>query len=189
MPSIEVADRHRRYADLFGVRAAGTTDWDAQTPVAAWRARDVVAHLVDWSTAFLAAGGVRLPEPVAGVGDPAARWVEHTAAMQALLESERADEPFEHPQVPTQALAATVDAFYVADVFMHTWDLARATGQDDRLDPEVVARMHAGMSQIEEMLRASGQFGPPHEVPDDADPQDRFIAFLGRDPYWHPQAP
>ena len=41
---------------------------------------------------------------------------------------------------------------------MHTWDLARATGQDDRLDPDFCAQLLAGMEPIEEMhplVRAS----------------------------------
>jgi len=32
----------------------------------------------------------------------------------------------------------------------------------------------------EEALRADGMFGPPVDVPDDADDQTRLLAFLGR---------
>jgi hypothetical protein len=37
---------------------------------------------------------------------------------------------------------------------------------------------------IEDLMRQSGQYGPRVEVPDDADVQTRFIAFIGRDPDW-----
>ena len=55
--------------------------------------------------------------------------------------------------------AETIDSFYTADVFMHTWDLARATGQDDRLDPEFCAALLGGMEPMEEIIRSRGD-GP-----------------------------
>ena len=44
---------------------------------------------------------------------------------------------------------------------MHTWDLARATGQDDRLDSDFCTELLAGMEPIEEVMRSSGQYGRP----------------------------
>ncbi|MEJ7666332.1 MAG: hypothetical protein WKG07_45885 [Hymenobacter sp.] len=68
------------------------------------------------------------------------------------------------------------------DVFLHTWDLARATGLDERLDPEEVHRLYEGMEPMDEVPRGSGHYGPRVEVPDDADEQTRLIAFIGRRP-------
>ena len=79
-------------------------------------------------------------------------------------------------------LPDAVDRFYTSDVFMHTWDLARATGQDEQLDPETCADLLAGMAPIEGLMRSSGQYGAPVEVPDDADVQTRLLGFIGRDP-------
>ena len=104
--------------------------------------------------------------------------------MQALL-----DDPATPSRVLTTRTSARcrcrrlVDHFYTTDVFMHTWDLARATGQDETLDPETCAAMLAGMEPMDEMLRASGQYGPRV---DDADPQTRLIGFIGRDPVASP---
>jgi hypothetical protein len=64
---------------------------------------------------------------------------------------------------------------------MHSWDLARATGQDDTLDPERCAMMLEGMQPFDDALRASGQYGRRVEVDADADPQTRLLAFIGRD--------
>ena len=64
--------------------------------------------------------------------------------------------------------------FFTGDVFMHTWDLARATGQDDTLDPERCAEMLAGMEPIEDVMRGSGQYGARVDVPPDADVQTRL---------------
>ena len=43
-------------------------------------------------------------------------------------------------------LAVAVDNFYTADVFMHSWDLAQASGQDLALDEDQCAAMLAGMA-------------------------------------------
>jgi len=69
---------------------------------------------------------------------------------------------------------------------MHTWDLARATGQDDRLDPGFCAQLLGGMEQMEEVIRSSGQYGPRVEVPAGTDTQTRLLGFIGRDPFWSP---
>ncbi len=69
---------------------------------------------------------------------------------------------------------------------MHTWDLARSTGQDDTLDADTCAQMLEGMQPIDELLRSSGQYGPRVPVADDAPVQDRLMGFIGRDPAWRP---
>ncbi len=58
----------------------------------------------------------------------------------------------------------------------------RATGLDEALDADIVHDMLIGMEPLDEMLRASGQYGPRVEVPTDADEQTRLIAFTGRTP-------
>ena len=176
--------RHRVVAASFGDLVAGVTDWSAPAPVPDWTARDVVSHLVDWFTGFLAAGGVGLEPGPAVDADPVAAWRRHTSQVQALLDGPSATAEFTHPQVGTMPLAVAVDNFYTADVFMHSWDLAQASGQDHALDEDQCAAMLAGMAPMEEMLRGSGQYGPAVAVPDDASAQDRLMGFIGRDPAW-----
>jgi uncharacterized protein (TIGR03086 family) len=67
---------------------------------------------------------------------------------------------------------------------VHTWDLARATGQSVRIDPVMSLEMVEGMAAIDELLRSSGHYGPKVNVPADADAVERLIAFTGRDPHW-----
>ncbi len=93
---------------------------------------------------------------------------------------------FAHPRLPQMPLPQAVSRFYTADVFMHTWDLARATNQDDRLDPDRCRELYEGMLPMEEVLRSSGQYGAAVPVPDDADWQTRMLGFIGRDPSWRP---
>lgn len=149
-----------------------------------WTARDIVAHLVGWFTEFLGAGGVALPVGPPVTDDPLAAWAAHAAAVQGLLDSDAAERNFSHPMAGTHRLADAIDRFYTADVYMHTWDLATANGRKSGLDPEFARPMLSGMVEIEDLLRSSGQYGPPVAVADDADPVTRLVGFIGRDPAW-----
>jgi uncharacterized protein (TIGR03086 family) len=181
------SERHRSVAAGFTQVVRSVADWDAPSPVPQWRARDVVGHLVGWLPGFLEGGGVSLPSVPSVEDDPGLAWDAHVRAVQALLDDPTtAERTFERPHVPAQPLAQAIDSFYTVDVFMHTWDLARAAGVEVSLDPELCTRLVDGMAAIEEVLRGSGQYGPAVPVPEDADPQTRLIAFIGRDPAWRP---
>ncbi|MBO0823029.1 MAG: TIGR03086 family protein [Actinobacteria bacterium] len=180
------AERHRQVAQLFTDRVCGTRRWDSPSPVAGWLARDVVRHLTEWLPPFLSAGAdIELPRGPSADDDPVACWQVHCTAVQALLDDPAtAERVLANPHTGTLALDRAIDQFYTPDVFMHTWDLARATGQDDRLDPDFCAQLLAGMEPIEDVMRSSGQYGPRFPVPADADPQTRMLGFIGRDPSW-----
>ncbi len=185
LADLEPAARHRAVACRFGEVVAATRDWEAATPVSEWVARDVVGHLVEWFPAFLAAGGVELPNGPSVTSDPIGAWTTLSAGVQALLDDEvQAASQFTHPYAGTHRLADAIDRFYTADVFMHTWDLARAGGLDPLLDPSYCALLVEGMEPIDEVLRASGQFGPRVPVDHDADLITRLVGFIGRDPRW-----
>jgi uncharacterized protein (TIGR03086 family) len=182
------AARHRAIADAFTELVRGVPDWEAPSPVPGWAARDVVDHLVTWFPAFLAGGSEhRVPAGPPTDQDPVAAWVAHSDGVQALLEDPvAAASTFRHPYVPEQDLATTISSFYTADVFMHSWDLARASGQQVALDGELSRELLEGMRSMESVLRESGQYGPAHEVSPDAPVQDQLVAFIGRDPAWRP---
>lgn len=180
------AERHAAVAGELTRIAAATTDWSAPAPVEGWTARDVVGHLVGWFPGFLAAGGVELPPGPSVEDDPLGAWRHQSEVVQALLD-DRGDETFTHPHVGTHRLEEAVAMFYTADVFMHSWDLARATGQEPRLDEEAAAQMLEGMRPLESVLRDSGQYGPAVPVPDGASAVDRLMGFVGRDPRWSPE--
>ena len=181
------AEHHREVAGLFTEKVVGATDWDAPAPVDGWVARDVVRHLVTWLPEYLHSRKLpALPGGPSVERDPVAAWQAQAAGVQALLEGPDADLEFDDPYMGHQRLGELVDRIYTGDVFMHTWDLARATGQDDTLDAETCAAMLAGMEPIEEVMRSSGQYGARVAVPDDADAQTRMLGFIGRDPFWKP---
>jgi uncharacterized protein (TIGR03086 family) len=167
------------------VEGAAPETWDAPAPVAGWRARDVVGHLVEWFPGFLAHGaGVQLLVTTSVEDDPVAAWRELDREVTALLaDPATPTQVLSNPHIGDVPLDQAVSRFFVGDVFMHTWDLARATGQDETLDPERCTEMLAGMEPMAEVMRASGQYGPVvYDAPPDADPQTRLLAFIGRDP-------
>ena len=181
------AERHRSVAGRFAALVSGTTSWDSPAPVDGWVAGDVVDHLLEWFPGFLAGGGVELIETPPGDGGRPAAWAVRTAAVQALLDDPAtAGAEFAHPMAGTHTLEDAVDRFYTVDVFMHTWDLARALGADDRLDPAFADELRSGMEPMDGLLRSSGQFGPRVPVAADADATDRLVGFIGRDPGWRP---
>ena len=180
------ADEHRWIAAVFTERVEGTpaAAWDNPSPVEGWEARDVVRHLVEWFASFLESGaGVKLPSGPSVDDDPVGAWAVHRDAVQALLDDPAtADLTLSNPNTGDVPLDRAIDQFYTSDVFMHTWDLSRATGQDETLDPAKCATLLEGMEEHEEAMRASGQYGPAVPVPADADAQTKMLGFIGRNP-------
>lgn len=177
---------HRAVAGDFTDRVRGVPPggWDLPAPCEGWVARDVVRHLVEWLPGLLASGaGIELGGIPPVDHDPVAAWLAHTERVQSLLDDPAtAGALLRNPHLGEMRVDAAVDMVYTSDVFLHTWDLARATGQDERLDPDRCARMLAGMEPMDAALRSSGHYGPRVAVPPDADPQTRLLAFIGRRP-------
>lgn len=181
---MDFAEEYRQIAGTFSEKVKGAPDgsWENPAPCEGWVARDVVRHLVEWFPAFLRDGaGVELPAGPPVDDDPVAAWTTMSDGVQALLDDPAtAGKVLSNRHVGDVALDAAVSQFFTNDVFLHTWDLARATGQDETLDPGRCATMLDGMEPWDEALRSSGQYGPRVEVPDDADAQTRLLAFIGR---------
>jgi uncharacterized protein (TIGR03086 family) len=179
-------ERHREIGRVFTDRVRSARSWNLPSPVAGWTARDVVRHLTEWFPPFLAAGsGIQLPAGPSVDDDPVSAWQTQCDAVQALLDDPAtADLVLSNRHIGEVLLDRAIDQFYTADVFMHTWDLARATGQDDRLDPDFSAELLAGMEAMEDVIRSSGQYGARVPVPAGADAQTRLLGFIGRDPSW-----
>lgn len=179
----ETADRYRKVAAAFTERAEAVTPegWDQPAPCEGWMARDVVRHLVDSAGFFVGRAGVELPDGPSADDDPLGAWKAVRDVTQAVLDDpEVAGREVESP-LGDATLESLIGRFGVADVLIHTWDLARATGLDEALDADEVMRAYEMMLPNDEMMRGPA-FGPKVEVPDDADPQTKLLAFTGRLP-------
>lgn len=187
--SSDPAQQHMQDAARFSELAASasTEDWSRPSPVPGWAAIDVVKHLIEWSRGFLAGGaGIEL-QTLDVEADPAAAWTQHVADIQAILD-DPAGRILSNPHTGDMPVDKAIEMFYTADVWMHSWDLAKALGREPDLGQERCAAALEAMRPMEQMLRDSGQYGPTVPVADDASPQDKLMAFIGRDPAWSPRS-
>ena len=181
----ELSDRYRKVAGEFTqrVQAVPATAWDNPAPCDGWVARDVVRHLVEWIPGFFeSCPELRFAKSPSVDDDPAGAGTALSTALQAALDDPSVSAHEFDMVMGRYRIDQAIDMFCTGDILVHTWDLARATGLDERLDADEVHRMYESMLPIDEVLRNSGHFGPRVDVPDDADEQSKLIAFTGRRP-------
>jgi uncharacterized protein (TIGR03086 family) len=183
-----VQDLHRRAAEDFGARvhAVGDDQWHLPTPCSDWDVRELVDHLVGemrWMPPLLdgrtiAEVGDRLEGDQLG-GDPKAAWDDAAKAAVEAVGVPGAMERTVHLSFGDLP-GAEYTRQLLADLLVHGWDLARAIGADERLDPELVEACAGWFAPMEEAYRGAGAIGPRAEVAPDADAQTRLLAMFGR---------
>ncbi len=167
------AELHLAVCRRFGEAvAAATGKWDRPSPCDAWDARGVLEHVIGFHDVLLLRPlGLKPHRPRE---DPRERWrLTHHALTEALT-----------PGVAAQLDAYTLMPNLTRDVLVHAWDLARAVGADDSLDPEWCELFCAGLPADRQRLSLGVMFKAPLVVPDESDAQTRLLAGLGRDPRW-----
>ena len=185
----ELVELFERAVRRFGERVPLIGDrWAVPTPDDGWDVRALVNHVIVedlWAPPLLAGS------TIAEVGDrfdgdqlgdnPQAAW--EAAAEQSIAAVRDED-----------ALARTVHLSfgdisgqeYVSQLFcdhlIHGWDLARAIGADEALDPDMVAYAYDFLLPQVDGWRSAGVFGPPVGGPTGASRQDQLLALTGRRP-------
>jgi uncharacterized protein (TIGR03086 family) len=158
----------------------------APCPCSEWDVRAMLNHTLGaaWMFTLVNQGQAVGPEDAGDVlGDDPAKAAGETAEANVgswrgpdALEGERT-----YPFGTFPASAALM--VNVGEIALHAWDLARATGQDETIDPEVVSAIDDFYRAIPlDAYRAYGAFGPEVSVPDAASAQDRLLAYTGRRP-------
>ena len=84
----------------------------------------------------------------------------------------------------TPTPSADVGALLVAEMVLHGWDIARATGQDFHCDGPVLAAAAEAVAANAELFRQYEGFAAPVEVAPGASELDQLLASSGRDPGW-----
>jgi uncharacterized protein (TIGR03086 family) len=178
----DIPARYARLAEEFAatIAAVPTDRWGNRSPCPEWTARDLVRHVVETQGTFLGLVGRELgPVPSVDV-DPGAAWDAARKAVQADLDDPaRAGAEYDG-YFGRSTFAGAVDGFVCFDLIVHRWDLARATGLDERLDPADVRSVMEQTAAFGETLRSDQICGPALTPPDGADEQTRMLAFLGR---------
>ena len=154
--------------------------WSAPSPCEGWTARDVVRHLVDTQRDFLSSHGADLGAVPDVDADPAQAWRDHAKRVEAALTDDAlAGKDFDGFFGPT-TVGDTLTRFYVWDMLVHRWDVARAAGTDAGLTDEELDRIEAGADGFGEALHMDGICRPAVEPRADADRTGRVLARLGR---------
>jgi uncharacterized protein (TIGR03086 family) len=160
-------------------------DLDRPSGCPGWDLRNLLSHLVGGNIRFAQAlrgepadWPTRDAEPIAS---PLAEFDASAAEMAAAVAG------IEDPKRPVRLEAGEPPAFFAvgvhgADMLVHGWDLAVATGQDATLDPELCEAALAVIERYPASFWGPGQFFAPRIDTDSTEPQDRLLAFSGRDP-------
>jgi uncharacterized protein (TIGR03086 family) len=177
---------------LFGfehvLRSVPAERWNDPSPCEGWTARQVAGHAMAVVNIVAARGGVGEEHDVfadlaefAG-NDPAASF--RPIRNRYLLATDR-NGALQRP-VRSSTGSGTLDSFIgrmTTDTLVHTWDIARATGGDARLDPDAVTAVYAMLTgRQEDLARGPGRYGSQVEVDRTASLQDRLLALCGRTP-------
>ncbi|MGV9861018.1 TIGR03086 family metal-binding protein [Rhodococcus koreensis] len=123
-----------------------------------------------------AAAGCAYPLPFPGMGTR----LEATARVQAALKSEATAQQVLGAEFGNLPFEHVVRRMACADTLIHTWDFARATGQNEHLDPEAVELARTFLVAKDDQIRLPHAFGAKVAPTDNADTQTRLLNFLGR---------
>lgn len=171
----DVAALHLAVCRRFGeaVRSADGR-WDRRSPCDEWDARAVLEHVIGFhDVLILRPLGLKPDRPR---DDPRDRWQLTYDALTAAVESSGVAQLDAHRLMPN----------LTRDVLVHTWDLARAVGTEDRLDAGWCQLFYDRLPPDPQALSSTGMFDPPVVGADESDAQAMLLARLGRDPDWQP---
>ncbi|PSK83562.1 uncharacterized protein (TIGR03086 family) [Murinocardiopsis flavida] len=183
----DLLDLHGRAMEEFDrrVRAVRLPQWAAPTPCTEWDVHDLVNHLVTeqlWVPHLLSGGTIE------DAGDkydgdnlgeePAATWaITAREARAAWLRPDVLDTTVHLSFGDSPASLYLWQMTF--DLTVHAWDLARAIGADERIDPDLVEHVHEWAAG-QDFGAAGPIFDAAVPVADDAGRQTRLLALTGR---------
>jgi uncharacterized protein (TIGR03083 family) len=175
-----IGELHLAVCRRFGEAVhAATGKWDRRSPCDAWDARGVLEHVIGFHDVLLLRPLSLKPDRPRD--DPRVRWKLTYQQLQKAFDAclfERV--------VDARRLVPNL----TRDVLVHTWDIARAVGADDRLDAGWCERFYTDLPADPDAFTESGMFRAPVAVSDEAfdsgDVQSKLLARLGRNPCWQP---
>jgi uncharacterized protein (TIGR03086 family) len=184
---LETADLYARCDAAFTARLHAVGEhWAAPTALPGWDVRTLVHHIVveeRWAPPLLAGLTIKevgdLVEGDQLVPDPLTAATDASKMALAAVLGDGALERTVHlsfGDMPGAEYARQL----AADHLVHAWDLARALGVDDQLDPDAVHTVLDWFGTTEDLYREIGVIGPRVPIPADADAQTQLLARFGR---------
>ncbi|WP_285481683.1 TIGR03086 family metal-binding protein [Amycolatopsis sp. NBRC 101858] len=171
------------------LRAVPPDGWHAPTPCTEWDIRALVNHMTRGNLNYvgLLRGATReeflaARDDDALGDDPVAAFTASVrACAAAFAETGALDRVVDYPLGKLTGRRAL--AVRTADSTVHTWDLARALGADDALDPGLVAWIDESYDDIFAGLALNPRvFADAPPTAPGASRQDRLLTRFGRDP-------
>lgn len=171
------------------VRAVPDDRWTAPTPCREWHVRTLVNHLAAQHLWVCQAVAGYTPEQIGRRFDgdvlgrnPVGVWTMAVAsAVRALNRPGALDQLVSLPYGVRDTGGYAREL--TAETVVHSWDLARALGENGRMPPGAAGYALAEFRGYRD-LAGTGMFDPPLPAPAGADDQDRLLALTGRDPHW-----
>jgi uncharacterized protein (TIGR03086 family) len=169
-----------------------TGQFGGPTPCTDWDVRALLNHLILWTAYSLEARaqgesvGQELMDRdfAAGPGFAAAYRAQLDRALAAWADPAAWER--ELPVMGTATPAADIAALNIAEMVLHGWDLAAATGQRYTVSDAAAAAAARAVEANADLFRQYKGFAEPVEVPSSASALDRLLAASGRDPAWTP---
>jgi uncharacterized protein (TIGR03086 family) len=168
----------------FAIRVAAVSDWSAPTPDTDWNVTQLVSHVIEeqqWVPWLLSGLTTRQAKsrlrPL--TDDLTHEWHRYSLAATTAWHDASPDDRVNLSYDTVAAIDYLKEQ--VSDVTIHTWDLARAVGADERIDDELIAHVWTVFEPQKETLEASGLYASPVPVAEDAPLQTRLLALTGRD--------
>jgi uncharacterized protein (TIGR03086 family) len=166
--------------------------FDAPTPCTEWDVRTLLNHLIVWTSYSLEAranGGSVGQELIdrdfaADPGFAAGYRAQLDRALAAWSDPATWDRSLDVMGSPMPS--ADVAALNIAEMVLHGWDLAAATGQAYTLSEQAAAAAMRAVEANADLFRQYKGFAEPVELPPTASALDRVLALSGRDPAWRP---
>jgi uncharacterized protein (TIGR03086 family) len=191
LPVNDLVELHGRCGRRFAALVAGVGpgQWRDGTPCSEWDVRTLVHHLLSeqrWVPPLfegltIEEVGDRFEGDL--MGDNASAWpgllasaIEEAHAAVARPEALERTVHLSFGDAPGQEYIIQL----TADLAIHAWDLARATGQDEALDPDAVALLLPWTEANADLVAGSGVFGSRIDIGPDAPDDVRLLGLLGR---------
>jgi uncharacterized protein (TIGR03086 family) len=185
---IDFATLDRLATELMRARLAALTvaDLDRPSGCTGWDIRNLLSHLVGGNRRFAQALRGEPADWPSRDAEPVLTPLQEFDATAAELASAVAG--MDDPRRIVHLAAGDPPAVFAvgvhgADMLVHAWDLAVATGQDPALDPSLCEAAMKVIEQYPPSFWGPGQFFAPRIETDSTAPQDRLLAFSGRDPH------
>lgn len=178
------------------IAAATPADLDRSTPCAGWTLRALLEHMIGQDLGFAAAAHSDVPAaafaPQPLTGSPEANHAAAAATVLAAFATTSRTEVL-LPEVASRRLPlTTVIGIHLLDTLIHGWDVSAALGDPVQYPDELVAAcVHRAELVPDGPSRETDHaaFNPPLPAHASADPWDRTLRLLGRDPCWTPGQP